>query len=137
VWLYYDGSGYYNAPNGGWAEPFFGVYSGNNFRDVISLNSRHNGVSNNDFARYNTSETGHTLNFKITAYNPRSSREFKHYKMECIWNCDNTNSVGKTMGMDGYFSYSGTTTAHSGISVFCNSGNFTSGKFYLYGLKNN
>jgi len=137
MWLYNDGSGYYNSPSStGWAEPSFQTYSGNGFRDVISLNGNYDSLTGNNRARYNTSETGHTLNFKITAYNPRSSREYKHYKIECIWNCDNTSSNGKTMGMNGYFSYSGTSSAHSGISVFCNSGNFTSGKFYLYGLKN-
>ena len=139
VWTYFDGTGYYNSPpSQNWGGgPFFGVYSGHADRDTVSLSANHGGVDSNSLARYSTGSTGHNLNFKITAYNPRSSRDFKMYKMECIWNCKNDQNINKPMGMNGFFTYNGTTSAHSGISFFPASGNITSGKFYLYGLKNN
>ena len=93
--------------------------------------------NDNAFARYRINETGHNINWKITAYNPLSTRDYKHYKIECVWNATNPNNIGKSMGMNGYFSNNATTSAHSGISFFPNTGNLTSGKIYVYGLRNN
>lgn len=137
VWPYYDGSGYYNNPNGTqWGEPSFSRYSNFGFVNTISLNSNYSNDTANTHAQYKTDQTGHNISWKLTAYSPLSSRDYKHYKLECVWNCTNTQSVGKSMGMNGYFSYNGTTSAHSGITFYPESGNFTSGKVYMYGLKN-
>ena len=142
MYLYYDGSGYYNhVQSTVWNYPSFSQYTNFGFRDFISLTGSYTdgsaGDDDNPYARYRTNETGHNINWKITAYNPLSSRNYKHYKIECVWNTNNHNNIGKSMGMNGYFSNNATTSAHSGISFFPNNGNLTSGKIYVYGLRNN
>lgn len=141
-WVTHDGTGYYNnPPTTSWGNPQFSEYYSLNGKTAVSLSSNHDAGSTtldaNTRGRYSTGRTGHNLNFKITAYNPRSSRDYKMYKMECIWNCKNENNIDQPIGMNGFFTYDGTTSAHSGLSFFPASGTMTSGKFYLYGLKNN